>query len=140
MATPDIVANLRRRSSETSDLGELIEPALDLISTATNAEALAVVRATAPTWTVEAVRGVSASAVPTEVAAEALERDGVIRNERWSAAPLPVDRHDGSAEVEPPFVLLLRGSCAEGFFAAIVHALANAISIARRNERAQRRV
>ena len=37
MATPDIVANLLRLSSETGNLDELIEPALDQISAAKNA-------------------------------------------------------------------------------------------------------
>lgn len=135
MATPDIVANLLSLSSEAQDAGELLESALDLISTATEAEALAVARATVPDWTIEAARGVSKSAVPTDVAAEALERENVVRDDRWMAAPVPPTRHEGVAAT----VLLLRGTCETGVFAAIARALGSALSIARRYERSERR-
>ena len=57
---PDIVANLLHLSSDAADVDELLEPALDLVVTATGADAAAIVCATAPDWTIQAARGVAA--------------------------------------------------------------------------------
>ena len=86
----DIVPNLLHLSSELTDVAELLEPALDLVLTATNAEAAAIARSALPEWSIEAARGVNRSAVPLELAGEALERDQVVARDRWLAAP--VDR------------------------------------------------
>jgi Nif-specific regulatory protein len=139
MATPDIVANLLSLSSEAQDVGELVESALDQISTASNAEAVAVVRATLPNWSVDAVRGISKSAVPTDLAAEALERDAVVRQDHWLAAPVAVARREAGLSTEPSHVLLLRGSCDDHFLAAVALALGNALAIVRRYQHAERR-
>ncbi|HJS08269.1 MAG TPA: sigma 54-interacting transcriptional regulator, partial [Pirellulales bacterium] len=137
---PDIVANLLRLSSEADDIDELVEPALDLVLTATSSDAATIVRATAPDWTVQAVRGISASSVPLELAAEALERVGIVASERWLAAPLATADRDQAMSKEPEFVLLVRGNCPEHRFAATADALADALAIVSRGERADRRV
>src|SRR5262245_55712710 len=94
MTTPDIVTNLLHLSSEIGEPDELLEAALDLIVGAAGADAAAVLRATPPTWSVVATRGVGASAVPTDIAAEALERGSLARRDRWSAAPLDPSLRD----------------------------------------------
>ena len=66
---PDIVPNLLRLSSEVRDVAELLEPSLELVLSATGSDASAIARATLPQWRVEAVRGVTRSAVPLELAA-----------------------------------------------------------------------
>ena len=72
---PDIVPNLLHLSSEVADVDDLLEPALDLVLTATGAEAAAIARGHAA-----ALDGRSRSrhrppAVPLDLAADALERD-----------------------------------------------------------------
>ena len=111
---PDIVANLLRLSSEAADVDDLLEPALDLALTATKAEAVAVVSPTLPDWSVLAARGVAKSAVPVELAAEALEHDDVAAADRWLAIPLVSRRGARSESIEPPYVLLVRGNAPTG--------------------------
>src|SRR5262245_2639703 len=135
---PDIVANLLRLSSEADDVDDLLEPALDLVLTATNAEAAAIARATAPDWTIQAARGTPASAVPLDLAAEALERDAVVAADRWLATPLATARRDHKAPAEAEFVLLIRGNCPEPRFAGTANGLADALTIVERTERAAR--
>jgi Nif-specific regulatory protein len=137
---PDIVANLLHLSSEASDVDGLIEPALDLILTATGGEAVAIARATVPDWTIQAARGVSVSGVPQELAAEALERDGLVAADRWLSVPLATGRHSRREGGEPEFVLLLRGNCAEARFGAISAWLSDALAIVMHKERAARRL
>src|SRR5438552_2151366 len=85
---PDIVPNLLHLSSEVRDVAELLEPALDLVLSATGSDAVAIARATLPQWSVEAVRGVTRSAVPLELAAESLERGDVTAIGGWLSVPL----------------------------------------------------
>ncbi|MEX0643057.1 MAG: sigma-54-dependent Fis family transcriptional regulator [Pirellulales bacterium] len=136
---PDIVANLLRLSSEAADVDDLLEPALDLVLTATSAEAAAIARATAPNWTIQAARGTPSSAVPLDLAAEALERDSVVAAERWMATPLNTARRDRDVSAEAEFVLLIRGNCPEPRFAGTANGLADALAIVQRTERAARR-
>ncbi len=136
---PDIVANLLHLSSEAADVDDLLEPALDLVLTATGAEAAAIARATAPDWTIQAARGTSASAVPLDLAAEALERDTVVAANRWLATPLETSR-DHATPTESEFVLLVRGNCPESRVAATAVGLADALAIVERTQRAARRV
>src|SRR5687767_7266427 len=107
---PDIVANLLRLSSDAADVDELLEPALDLALTATKAEAVAVVSPTLPTWTVLAARGVAKSAIPVELAAEALEHDDVAAADRWLALPLVSRRGARTDSIDSRYVLLVRGN------------------------------
>src|SRR5262245_44364726 len=120
---PDIVANLLHLSSEAADLDDLLEPALDLVLTATNAEAAAIARAAAPNWTIQAARGTPASAVPLDLAAEALERDTVVAANRWLATPLNAARRDREVPAEAELVLLIRGNCPEPRFAGTANGL-----------------
>src|SRR5881392_242456 len=116
---PDIVPNLLHLSSEVVEIADLLEPALELILSATDSDAAAIARAALPEWSIEAVRGVNRSAVPLELAAEALERDDVVAKDRWSAAPLRGAPRDASAAAEAELVLMVRGSCPVPRFAAI---------------------
>ncbi len=125
---PDIVANLLHLSSEAAGPEELLGPALDAILSSLGAEAAAVMEATPPTWSVAATRGIAASAVPGDLAAEVLERDAVLRRDRWLAAPLATSR-----------ALLLRGQCTEPQFSAVAAALSDALVIAEQKFRAHRR-
>lgn len=137
---PDIVANLLHLSSEAAEVADLLEPALDLVTTATSAEAAAVVRAAVPDWSIEAARGIAASAVPLDLAAEALERDELVSSGRWLAAPLASTRRDRSESLESEYVLLVRGNCTEPRVAATAHGLSDALVIVQRRERAVDRI
>ena len=124
----NIVANLLHLSSEAAGPDELLGPALDVVVEGLAVEAAAIAAATPPTWSVTAARGIAAGAVPVDLAAEALERDAVVRRDRWQAAPL-----DGSR------ALVLRGQCAEAHFESAARALADALAIAEDKFRARRR-
>jgi Nif-specific regulatory protein len=135
---PDIVPNLLHLSSEVTEVKELLEPALDLILSATSADAAAIVRATPPDWCVAAVRGIAKSALPLELAAEALERHQPASHDRWTAAPLVAgSRHQQSGE---QYVLLIRSSRPPADFAVAAGALASAFNIVERNERVADRI
>ncbi|HVT27472.1 MAG TPA: sigma-54-dependent Fis family transcriptional regulator [Lacipirellulaceae bacterium] len=136
---PDIVANLLRLSSELTRVGDLLEPALDLVVSATNSEAAAVARAEVPKWTVVAARGVAQSAIPLELAAEALEQSGVVARDGWFASPV-VGAARGGAAVDREYVVLVRGKCSESQLAAVSNRLSDAIAVVERTERALARV
>src|SRR5262245_10828370 len=109
----DIVTNLLHLSSEVTDADEFLESALDSIVTSAGAESAAVLRATPPTWSVAATRGVGVSAAPTDLAAEALERGALVRRDRWSAAPLMSRRPNARDSSAVQHALLLRGNVAD---------------------------
>ena len=136
---PDVVTDLLGLSSDATSPSELLKLALDVVVDTTKAEAAAVTRAAPPTWAVVATRNVAASAVPTDLAAESLEREGVVRADRWLAAPLSPAHGSDDARSEPAHVLLLRGNCAEGVFAEIARSVAGALSIVTRATRLRRR-
>ena len=124
---PDIVPNLLHLSSEVSEVEDLLEPALDLVLSALNADAAAIVRAVLPNWSIESARGVARTAVPLDLAAEAVERGNSTGAKGWFAAPLSgSSRRFGSAE--PEHVLLVRAKCSEAQFAAVVNRLADALA------------
>jgi Nif-specific regulatory protein len=136
---PDILANLLRLSSEADEVDDFLEAALDLAMTASNAEAAAITRATLPEWTILAVRAVAKSAVPLELAAEALERDDVTVSDRWVATPLIATDRQRSV-TEPAYVLFLRGTISKPQAGAIANALAQTLSVVQREQRAERRI
>jgi Nif-specific regulatory protein len=137
---PDIVANLLRLSSEAMDVEELLEPALDLVLTATKAEAVAVVAPMMPDWSVLAARGVAKSAIPVELAAESLEHDDVAAADRWLAVPLVARRGARSESIEPTYVLLARGNVQQANLSAVAVGLADALAVVGRQEQARRRI
>jgi len=124
----NIVANLLHLSSEAAGPEEFLGPALDAIVDGLAVEAAAIAVATPPFWSVTAARGIAPGAVPAELAAEALERDAVVRRDRWQAAPL-----DGSR------ALLLRGQTTEAALVASARAFADALAIVEAKFNAGRR-
>ncbi|HEY3393439.1 MAG TPA: sigma-54-dependent Fis family transcriptional regulator [Lacipirellulaceae bacterium] len=138
---PDIVANLLHLSSAADALEDLLEPALDVAMSVTGAESAALLRALAPDWSVIAARGVARSAVPLELAAEALEQGEIVSADRWLATPLQQSKGRELADArEGQYVLMLRGNCPESRVLAVAHGLSEALSIVERHERAQRRI
>jgi Nif-specific regulatory protein len=137
---PDIVANLLRLSSEACEVDDFVEPALDLVLTATAGDAAAIVVATTPEWTFWGVRGVGAANVPLELAADSLERGDACTAGRWIAAPLPVADYDRTLRNEPDPVLLVRGETARHQLSTMVDTLAAALAIVLRNDRAEGRI
>ncbi len=135
----DIVPNLLHVSSEVGDVADLWEPVLDLVLPAASAEAAAVVQATPPNWSVEAVRGVARSGVPLELAAEAVARGEVVANAGWFAGPLVGGSRERSA-AEPEYVLLVRGKCNESQFAVVASRVSDSLAIVERQSRAEARV
>jgi Nif-specific regulatory protein len=93
-----------------------------------------------PDWSVLAARGVAKSAIPLELAAEALEHDDVAAADRWLAVPLVSRRGARSESVEPPYVLLARGNVQPTQVSAVAVGLADAIAVVGRQEQARRRI
>ncbi len=138
MATPDIVANLLHLSSEAGEVAELLDGAMDLVASVPGVEAATVARALAPDWSILAARGVGVSAVPLDLAAEALERETAVAGGGWLATPLPTQRQRNAAEIEPSYVLLVRGDCQAATCAATARALADGLWIVQRQHRMHR--
>lgn len=136
---PDIVPNLLRLSSEAVDVASLLEPALDLVLTATGADAAAFARATLPAWSVEAARGVTRAAVPLDLAAEAANRGEFTTSNGWFATPISGVSRD-RASAEPEFVLLVHGKCTEPQVQAVANRVADALVVVERQARAAARV
>ena len=136
---PDIVPNLLRLSSEVNDLDDLLEPTLDLISAATGANAAAIVRATPPNWTVEAVRNIARSALPFELAAEAVERGTVATEGEWHAAPAMGSAKSNTGN-EAEFVVLVRGKCSPSQLEVMANRLSDALTIVERQSQARARI
>src|SRR5262245_60595880 len=124
---PDIVPNLLHLSSEVGEVAELVEPALDLVVSATNADAAAIARAALPAWSIEAVRGVARSGVPLELAAECLSRGEVVASDHWLAAPLAGAPREKGISAELEHVLMVRGNCPEARLAAVANRLSEAV-------------
>src|SRR5438105_3692944 len=125
----DIVPNLLRLSSEAADVAELIEPALDLVLSASNCDGAAIARAALPEWSIEAIRGIAKSAVPLDLAAEALEQGAVVAHDGWVATPMTGAPTETGVAMEPEFVLLVRGNCPESRLANIAHRLSDALAV-----------
>jgi len=131
---PDIVQNLLHLSSEVRDLKDLFEPALAVVMSATGANAAAIVEAAPPAWSVTSARGVAHSQAPIELAAEALEKNGIASADRWLATPLVDGRTRDIAAGQR--VLLLRGSVARDRIADLARSLAETIAIVEQRQRA----
>jgi transcriptional regulator with GAF, ATPase, and Fis domain len=110
-----------------------------LAMSATNSEAAAIARATLPEWSVETARGVARSAVPLELAADALERGSVIARDGWLASPV-AGASGGGVAAEPVYVLLVRGKCSESQLAAVCNRFSDALAVVERTEHARARV
>lgn len=136
---PDIVANLLHLSSEAAEVSELLEPVLDLVMTATGCDVAAIARAALPEWSTEAVRGTSRSAVPLDVAAEALERGDVVAKDGWLAAPLSGARREKDAS-ESEYVVIVRGKCPESQLASVAARLSDALAVVEQKEYATSRI
>src|SRR4051794_24492964 len=124
MAHHEIVAHLLRLSSEAESPDGLLKAAVELIAESTKADAVAIAGATLPEWTVIAARNTSPSSVPTELAADSLERGQVVGRDRWLAAPLTIPSHEPESNGEVSRVLMLRGTLAGNVAAEIGAALA----------------
>jgi Nif-specific regulatory protein len=138
----DIVTNLLRLSSESGTVAELAGPALDEVLSSTGAEAGAIAVAAAPEWKVLAARSVSAAAVPFDLGADALEREGPVSRQKWLAVPLS-QRAGGGGDgdgFDRSAVLLLRGNCNAAGVVEVGRSLAGALGIVDRTERATCRI
>jgi Nif-specific regulatory protein len=136
---PDIVTNLLHLSSEVSDVESFLEPALDAISASLDAQAAAIVQAATPEWTVEAVRGVSRSALPMDLAADAIERNALVTTDRWAATPL-TGSPGKPATTSAQRVLLVRGELQKPALTVASNALSSAVSIVDERVRARHRL
>src|SRR3954463_13786838 len=137
---PDILPNLLHLSSEVRDVAELLEAALDLVLSATGSDAAAIARATLPQWSVEAVRGVTRSAVPLELAAESVDRGDVTGMGGWLSVPLVGAPRESGTAADPEYVLMVRSNCAESQLAAAANRLSHALAIVEQRSRALSRV
>jgi transcriptional regulator with GAF, ATPase, and Fis domain len=137
---PDIVPNLLHLSSAVNDIDEFCEAALDLVVTDPTFKAAAIARATPPNWSIEAARGVAGSAVPLDLAAEAMARSEVVAENGWLAAPIAGAPREAGQAAESEFVLLVRGTCPESRVAAVAQTLSDALVVVERQLRASARI
>jgi Nif-specific regulatory protein len=115
-------------SSEAAGTDEFLGPALDAIVEGLRVEAAAIAAAAPPTWSVIAASGAVRASVPADLAADALERDALVRRDRWQAAPLANAR-----------ALLVRGACAAASVIDAARSLGDALAIVETRSRAGRR-
>ncbi|QDS99545.1 sigma-54-dependent Fis family transcriptional regulator [Adhaeretor mobilis] len=76
------------KSSQASQIDDFLALALTEARAGLPAGALAVVLANPPQWQILAVSGVPEHEVPTDVAADALDKDNIAKWNEWQAAPL----------------------------------------------------
>ncbi len=93
------------------------------------AEAVAVVRSTPPDWAIVACSGISANHVPTDLAAEAMDREQLAEQGDWKAFPLS-DKHALLVQAELKLALLQQ----------FRDELANAFAEVRMKQRRSRRI
>lgn len=129
MITHDMVTNLLHLSSQATGSSELLPGALELIARQFAADGAAVIAGQPPQWIVVAAYGVAGSQVPTELAADALERESVVRRERWAAAPLDKSQ-----------TLLIRSAANDATLTEVALALADAIAVVDERQRSRQRV
>ncbi|MFO0788351.1 MAG: sigma-54-dependent Fis family transcriptional regulator [Pirellulales bacterium] len=136
---PNIVPNLLRLSSDVRGVAEFWEPVLDLILGAVAVDGAAIAHAVPPDWSVEAVRRVTRSGVPLELAAEAIEQGRVVEDNGWFATPL-VGASRALPMAEPGYVLLVRGTCGASQVDTLASRISDALAIVERQSRADARV
>lgn len=129
MIAHDMVTNLLHLSSQATGSSELLPGALELIARQFAADGAAVIAGQPPQWIVVAAYGVAGSQVPTELAADALERESVVRRERWAAAPLDKSQ-----------TLLIRSAAHDATLTEVALALADAIAVVDERQRSRQRV
>ncbi len=120
-----LLARTRRADGSRAFLDEALPQAIEALE----ADAAAVVAPSPPEWQVIASCGVPANQVPTEIAAEALDRESTVRDAPWIATPLSRES-----------VLLIKGEVAEERLAKVAAALAEAIETAETLDLRTRRI
>jgi len=122
---------LLARASEFDQLGPFLEVVLPEAQAALPSEGLAVVHSTPPDWAVVACDGVPTKHVPTPLAAEALDKESVVREQRWAAMPLATN-----------YALLVQSELGdeelERFRAALAEAFQSVLNQQRRERRIRR--
>jgi transcriptional regulator with GAF, ATPase, and Fis domain len=136
---PDIVTNLLHLSSEVKSVSELLEPALDAVLATYDLQSAAIVQALAPDWTIQAVRGVSRSGVPLDLAADALERGGTVATKNWKAIPLGESPRRATATSQQR-VLLASGEIRADDLADAARALSDAVHIVEHRDQAHQQL
>ena len=89
---PELAQILLGHLSDASDVAGYLSEALSEAAETLPPEAIAVVRSTPPDWVVVACAGVASAHVPTDLAADALDRDRAAKLGDWVAMPL-ADKH-----------------------------------------------
>lgn len=85
---PSLLHHLLAQVSDCDEVGTFLERSLKRSQEAFSAESIAVVRSTPPDWLVVSAVGVSKNHVPTDLAADALDKEGPARDGGWIAMPL----------------------------------------------------
>ena len=121
-----LLLNAAKQSPNTN---RFLEQVLPESRTALAVEALAVVRATPPDWTVLNCQGCTPNRLPTELSAEALDQSATAENGEWSAMPLS-EHH----------VLLVQGELDQEELARFSSALADAFLSVQNLQHGTRRI
>jgi Nif-specific regulatory protein len=134
----ELAAELAWRSSASESPAGFVAQCLPLVTAAVNGEFAAVTVLDAGRWRVVADFGARRS-LPSDVMAEALDREGAIGNAGWFAAPLAA--HAASNELLVLFAPALpSGGAATAKIAALAAVLAAALDTARTREHERRRI
>jgi Nif-specific regulatory protein len=136
----DIVANLLRLSSVADDENDFLDRALPEMAAFLGGTATAIVRATPPVWTTVASHGGGRASIPTELAADALERMAIVTQTEWSAVPIGAYANHPSDRSQAGEVLLVRGAVSADALDEAAEHLGTALSAVRRRLELSRRV
>ncbi|MEM8947386.1 MAG: sigma 54-interacting transcriptional regulator [Planctomycetota bacterium] len=95
----DLAQLLLGRIGEFEEVAAFLDEVLPQAADQLGAEAIAVVRSIPPDWIVVSASGISETHVPTEMAADALDRERPTQQDGWSALPLS-DKHAAVVQLE----------------------------------------
>ena len=127
--TPDYIPLLLHSARESQNVSQFLEEVLPAAASSLDVEAVAVVRATPPDWSVLGCVGCSPNHVPTDLAADALDQSKLVSNSDWSAAVL-AENH----------VLMLSGALDKSEFSQFGNALADAFHAVQQQQQKTRRI
>lgn len=116
-------------ASKSNHIDEFFAKVLSEARVALPADALAVVRANPPQWQILAASGMPEHEIPTDVAADAIDKDAIATWNEWQAAPL------GSS-----YALVVRKSPGAEVLSDFAEALAASMSSVRQTQTRERRI
>ncbi|MCA9231237.1 MAG: sigma 54-interacting transcriptional regulator, partial [Planctomycetales bacterium] len=120
---------LLTKSRESEQVPSFFEFVLPEAQAALSCQAIAIVQSTPPDWVILAHEGVPSKHVPTTLAAEAIDREALVREEQWAALPLATG-----------YAVLIEGELSDLCLGRLQAALTAALEAVLQQRRRQRRI